>query len=190
MSEEENDMSMTDEHWETRITKVQNWMETYSDLIEDDEDLSDSVDLLNMNIKRGNKRPNMRKKYWGSMLLEGRTLPHWPIQKGKESTLPQHVQTSLKEMATQIEELYTQFWNDNPLIQQITVVSDRNKTLGGSPHDNAEEFAKGRVLAARQRFTKYFTNNRWNGEFDLEEGFNITPPPATENEEEEVDSNE
>ena len=69
------------------------------------------------------------------------------------------------------------------IIQQIAVVSDRNKELGGSPHENAEEFAKGRGLAVRQRFTKYFNDGRWNGDFTVDDGLSISAPPADETEE-------
>ena len=31
-------------------------------------------------------------------------------------------------------------------------------------------------LAVKQRFTKYFNDNRWDGSVDLEAGFNIKPP--------------
>ena len=179
---EENEMYMDDTTWDSRINKVKTWMNENKDLIKSDEDIADSVDIIKMNIKRGVKRPQMRKKYWSSILLEGRNHPNWPIQKGKESSLPQNVQASLKVLGADVLEVYTNFWNTHPLIQQITVVSDRNKEIGGSPYDNAETFAKGRVLAVRQRFTKYFNDGRWNGEFVLEDGFGITAPLEEEGE--------
>ena len=181
MSEEqENDMYMDDTTWDNRIAKILKWIKDHAELRKSDEDVADSVDIMRMNIKRGNKRSANRKKYWSSILLEGRHLPDWPIQKGKESNLPQHVQDSLKLMGAEVTEVYTTFWNDNPLIQQIAVVSDRNKDEGGSPYADAGTFAKGRVLATRQRFTKYFTGGRWDGNFDLESGFDISPPPVEE----------
>ena len=170
---EEKDMKMSDDDWNNRITKVQTWMKEHKDLIKSDEEISDSVSILKMNIKRGEKRAEMRKKYWNSILLEGRNLPEWPIQKGKESSLPQHVQQSLKDISAAVVEAYTEFWNDNAIIQQIAVVSDRNK---------ADEFAKGRGLAVRQRFTKYFNDDRWDGQFDLDAGFGISPPESEEEE--------
>ena len=176
----EQDMSMDDEAWNNRISKIQDWMKEQKDLIKSDEDVADSVDIIKMNIKRGGKRSQMRKKYWSSILLEGRNLDNWPIQKGKESSLPQNVQDSLKTMGEAVSEAYTSFWNDNAIIQQITVVSDRNKELGGQPYEDAETFAKGRVLAVRQRFTKYFNDGRWNGNFGVEEGLHIEPPTAEE----------
>ena len=158
-------------------------MKEQKTMANEDEDVADSFDIIKMNIKRGSKRPHMRKKYWSSILLEGRNLDNWPIQKGKESSLPQNVQDSLKSIGEAVSEAYTSFWNDNAIIQQITVVSDRNKELGGQPYEDAETFAKGRVLAVRQRFTKYFNDGRWNGDFTVDDGLSISAPPADETEE-------
>ena len=176
----EQDMSMDDEAWNNRISKIQDWMKEQKDLIKSDEDVADSVDIIKMNIKRGGKRSQMRKKYWSSILLEGRNLDNWPIQKGKESSLPQNVQDSLKAIGASVSEAYTAFWNDNEIIQQITVVSDRNKEQGGQTYENAETFAKGRVLAVRQRYTKYFNDGRWDGNFSSEDGMNVSLPPQEE----------
>ena len=173
-------MSMDDEAWTNRISKIQDYMKEQKTMANEDEDVADSFDIIKMNIKRGSKRPQMRKKYWSSILLEGRNLDNWPIQKGKESSLPQNVQDSLKAIGSAVSEAYTSFWNDHQIIQQITVVSDRNKELGGQPYEDAETFAKGRVLAVRQRFTKYFNDGRWNGDFNAEDGLSISAPPADE----------
>ena len=179
-TKEQKDMSMDDEAWTNRISKIQDYMKEQKTMANEDEDVADSFDIIKMNIKRGSKRPQMRKKYWSSILLEGRNLDNWPIQKGKESSLPQNVQDSLKSIGEAVSEAYTSFWNDNQIIQQITVVSDRNKELGGQPYEDAETFAKGRVLAVRQRFTKYFNDGRWNGDFNAEDGLSISAPPADE----------
>ena len=93
------------------------------------------------------------------------------------------MQDSLNSIFESVSEAYTSFWNDNAIIQQITVVSDRNKELGGQPYEDAETFAKGRVLAVRQRFTKYFNDGRWNGDFTVDDGLSISAPPADETEE-------
>ena len=182
-TKENKDMSMDDEAWTNRISKIQDYMKEQKTMANEDEDVADSFDIIKMNIKRGSKRPHMRKKYWSSILLEGRNLDNWPIQKGKESSLPQNVQDSLKSIGEAVSEAYTSFWNDNQIIQQITVVSDRNKELGGQPYEDAETFAKGRVLAVRQRFTKYFNDGRWNGDFTAEDGLHISAPPADDTEE-------
>ena len=179
-NKEQKDMSMDDEAWTNRISKIQDYMKEQKAMANEDEDVADSFDIIKMNIKRGSKRPQMRKKYWSSILLEGRNLDNWPIQKGKESSLPQNVQDSLKAIGSAVSDAYTAFWNDHQIIQQITVVSDRNKELGGQPYEDAETFAKGRVLAVRQRFTKYFNDGRWNGDFSAEDGLTISAPPADE----------
>tara|TARA_R110002020_G_scaffold2_8_gene89 strand:- start:1449 stop:2087 length:639 start_codon:yes stop_codon:yes gene_type:complete len=189
-TKEKKDLSMTDEKWNTRIARIETWLDApeNADFLSSTEDIEDAVDLIRMNIKRGNRTADKRKNLWNQILIEGRDFTvdngaglDWPVAVGKESNLPTHVQASLKSLDTQVQDIYTAFWNDNPLIQQIVVISDRNKEMGGSPHPNAEEFAKGRGLAVKQRFTKYFNENRWNGELNIEEGFGISPPPADVN---------
>lgn len=191
-TKEKKDLSMTDEKWNTRISRIETWLDATEnkEFLTSNEDIEDAVDLIRMNIKRGNRTADKRKNLWNQILIEGRDFTvengaglDWPVAVGKESNLPTHVQASLKSLDTQVQEIYTAFWNDNPLIQQIVVVSDRNKEMGGSPHPDAEAFAQGKGLAVKQRFTKYFNENRWNGELDIEAGFNISPPPATVTEE-------
>lgn len=177
---DENEMHMDDGAWTSRIEKITTYINKHGKELRKDEDSADSLDIIEMNINRGNKRPNMRKKYWSSILLEGRSLDNWPIKKGKESSLPQNVQTALTDLGAAVQEAYTNFWNDNPIVQQVEVISDRNKEQGGSPYESAEEYAKGKVMAVRQRFTKYYNDERWSGDFTLDDGFNISPPPPAE----------
>ena len=198
-TKEKKDLSMTDEKWNTRISRIETWLDATEnkEFLTSNEDIEDAVDLIRMNIKRGNRTADKRKNLWNQILIEGRDFTvengaglDWPVAVGKESNLPTHVQASLKSLDTQVQDIYTAFWNDNPLVQQIVVISDRNKEMGGSPHPNAEEFAKGRGLAVKQRFTKYFNEGRWNGELNIEEGFGITPPPAEETGAENADAQE
>ena len=186
-TKEKKDLSMTDEKWNKRIGNIVEWLDDplNKKFLSSTEDIEDAVDLIRMNIKRGNRTADKRKNLWNQILIEGRDFTvengagvDWPVAVGKESNLPQHVQTSLKSLDSQVQEIYTAFWNDNPIIQQIVVVSDRNKDLGGSPHADAEAFAAGKGLAVKQRFTKYFNENRWNGELNVEEGFNVKAPAA------------
>ena len=190
MSEKtEKDLSMTDEKWNKRIGRIEEWLDNplNETFLSSTEDIEDAVELIRMNIKRGNRSSDKRKNLWNQILIEGRdfTVEHgagveWPVQIGKESSLPVAVQASIKSLDAQVVAIYTDFWNANPIVQQITVVSDRNKELGGTPHINADEFAHGKGLAVKQRFTKYFTEGRWNGELNVEAGFNISPPHVDE----------
>ena len=79
-----------------------------------------------------------------------------------------------------VEDAHIEFWNNNPIIQQVSIISDRNKELGGSPFENALDFAAGKAFAVRTRWTKFYTDKRWDGTLDLEAGFGITPPPVEE----------
>ena len=119
-----------------------------------------------MNIRRGNRNAEKRKNLWNQILIEGRDWTvektdgklamDWPVSIGKESNLPAHAQASLKEIKKLVAEAYAEFWNSNPIIQMTSVISDRNKEVGGSPFENGLDFGDGRGVAVNQRFTKYF----------------------------------
>ena len=183
----EKDLSMDNETWEKRTGRITEWLdlEENQSFLSSNEDIEDAVDLIRMNIKRGNRTADKRKNLWNQILIEGRDWTvekqpllevNWPVAVGKESSLPPHVQESIKAISDMVESAYADFWNSNPIVQQITVISDRNKELGGSPFETSADYADGKGLAIKQRFTKYFNDKRWDGAVDLEAGFNISPP--------------
>jgi|TARA_B100000085_G_C18401427_1_gene454752 hypothetical protein len=188
----EKDLSMTDEKWNSRITKVEEFLdhEGNQDYLNSNDDIIDAVELIRMNIRRGNRNSAKRKNLWNQILIEGRDLTveksdgalatNWPIQKGAESNLPAFVQASLSTLEQMTIDATVDFWNNNLVIQQTNVISDRNKEMGGSPYPDGLEMAKARGFAVKQRFTKYFTTGRWDGKLNLEEGLNIKPPIAEE----------
>tara|TARA_R110000751_G_scaffold10375_1_gene38038 strand:+ start:71 stop:703 length:633 start_codon:yes stop_codon:yes gene_type:complete len=183
----EKDLSMDNETWEKRTGRITDWLDLEENqaFLTSNEDIEDAVDLIRMNIKRGNRTADKRKNLWNQILIEGRDWTtekqelltvNWPVAVGKESSLPPHVQESIKAISDMVESAYADFWNNNPIVQQITVISDRNKELGGSPFETSADYADGKGLAIKQRFTKYFNDKRWDGSVDLEAGFNISPP--------------
>ena len=183
----EKDLSMDNETWEKRTGRITDWLDLEENqaFLTSNEDIEDAVDLIRMNIKRGNRTADKRKNLWNQILIEGRDWTtekqelltvNWPVAVGKESSLPPHVQESIKAISDMVESAYADFWNSNPIVQQITVISDRNKELGGSPFETSADYADGKGLAIKQRFTKYFNDKRWDGAVDLEAGFNISPP--------------
>tara|TARA_R110000824_G_scaffold64572_2_gene168664 strand:- start:6190 stop:6780 length:591 start_codon:yes stop_codon:yes gene_type:complete len=183
-NENVKDMSMNDNTWEANIAKVQAFLKEYKTVLAGNEEAQESVNIIKSQIKRGAKHPNRRKKFWHAIRVEGGDLEDlfeeeqikWPVQKGKQSSLPANVQESLSQITVAAHEAYVNFWNDNAIVQSTSIVSDRNKELGGSSYTTAEDYADARVLAIKQRFTKHYTNNqRWNGEFNIED-FNIAPP--------------
>jgi len=188
----EKDLSMTDEAWNKRVGRIEEFLshEGNQEFLNSSDDIIDAVELIQMNIRRGNRNATKRKNLWNQILIEGRDwttekqellVIDWPVAVGKESNLPAHAQASLKEMKKMVQEAYAEFWNSNPIIQMTSVISDRNKQLGGSPFENGLEFGEGRGVAVNQRFVKYFTDGRWDGNFSLEDGFTIKPPLPAEN---------
>jgi len=196
MSNEKKDMSMDDNTWGSNVLKVQTFLKEYKTILAGNEEAQESVGIIKSQIKRGAKHPNRRKKFWHAIRVEGGDLEElfeegevvWPIKKGKQSSLPAEVQASLTQISSAAHNAYVEFWNNNPIVQATSIVSDRNKELGGSTYLTAEAYADARVLAIKQRFTKHFTNNRWNGEYNVD-GMTITPPTPTTTEGESTDGN-
>ena len=191
----EKDMSMNDNTWEANIAKVQAFLKEYKTVLAGNEEAQESVNIIKSQIKRGAKHPNRRKKFWHAIRVEGGDLEDlfeegavkWPVQKGKQSSLPANVQASLALISTEAHTAYVNFWNDNAIVQSTSIVSDRNKELGGSSYTTAEDYADARVLAIKQRFTKHYTNEqRWDGEYNVE-GFNISPPTVEATSDESTD---
>jgi hypothetical protein len=183
-NENVKDMSMNDNTWEANVSKVQSFLKEFKTVLAGNEEAQESVNIIKSQIRRGAKHPNRRKKFWHAIRIEGGDLEDlfeegevvWPVQKGKQSSLPANVQASLALISAEAHLAYVNFWNDNAIVQSTSIVSDRNKELGGSSYTTAEDYADARVLAIKQRFTKHYTNGqRWNGEFNVE-GFGIAPP--------------
>ena len=168
--------------------------EEYGADSEELEDALESVKLIRSQLKRGNKSAKNRVKYYDTIKTEGRMFLKanngfhefgWPVQRGQTSKLDEHIQTSLSTMEEMALPVFISLWNDNPIIQVTSLISDRNKTAGGSTYANAEAFAKAKVLALRQRFVKHGVGQedkdgvtqepRWDGIFNID-GMTIQPP--------------
>ena len=202
----EKDLSMTDEAWNKRTGRITAFLEHEGnqDFLKSSEDIQDAVDLINMNIRRGNRKADTRKNLWNQILIEGRewtvekgaaVAMDWPVGIGAESKLPAHVQESLKTMIGDYEAACVAFWESNPIVQTLAIYSDRNKERGGQPLPDAETFGKNRALAMKQRYTKFFNEGRWDGNYSSEDGLTISLPPVEESPaasetESEGDSNE
>lgn len=193
------DMSMSDKEWiraqncgdfltTAKVNEIKaHFTEEFGADSEELEDAVESIKLIRSQLKRGNKNSKNRVKYYDTIKTEGRfMLPFgWPIKKGQSSTLAEHLQVSLTTMEEQALPVFIDLWNDNPIIQVTSLISDRNKTAGGGTYATAEAFAKAKVLALRQRFVKHGTPQtdkdgveheaRWDGLFDIE-GMEIAPP--------------
>ena len=200
-TKEKKDMSMTDEAWNNRVERVQAFLkhEGNAKFFTSSEEIEEGVELINMNIKRGNRNAAKRKNFWKQILDEGRDWTtenypdlletSWPVVKGKESHYPAHVQASAGQIYDLTFTASVDYWNNNPIIQVVAIRSGRNKEVGGQPFPDAEEYAKGKAFAMKQRFLKLFDDGRWDGNFSLD-GMTITlpPPKAEENAEGETNA--
>lgn len=183
---------MNDADWGSRLSKIEPWIKTYAPELKKNELHADALDSIRRQIKRGNSHPGLRVKFYKVMLEEGRDLPHWPVKKGKESNLPTLVITSKTTMAEAMT-VYADIWDNNPIVQEIERVSDRNKEHGAQPYENGADYASAKISAAQQRFVNLFKAGRWNGVFEVG-NTTVTLPPAEEavetSESEESDTDE
>ena len=125
----EKDLSMTDEAWNKRIGRIEEFLnlEGNQEFLNSSDDIIDAVELINMNIRRGNRNAEKRKNLWNQILIEGRDWTvektdgmlamDWPVSIGKESNLPAHAQASLKTIKKLVAEAYAEFWNSIQLFK-------------------------------------------------------------------------
>jgi len=153
----------TDEEWTKKTADLRQWIEDNNS----DEQYEDVIDVLEMNLKRGDKRPERRVKAWQSMLLEMRGIEGSPIGgKGAQSNLPQPVQATLKTIREAlIEERQKSFGEMTKKIMYYR----RSKGKGDdkittryfykSALDEATSFANGRIAGLKTMYS----NNEWDG---------------------------
>lgn len=188
---EKKDLSMEDEAWNSRVEDVETFLAHAGNqaFLSSDETIEDGVELIRMNIRRGNRNPAKRKTFWKQILDEGREWKKehgadvemdWPTSQGKPSNLPAHVQQSTTDIYNMTFDAAVDYWNNNQIVQITAIRSGRNKEEGGQPYGDAEEYAKTRAFAMKQRFVKLFNDGRWDGNYSLEDGMTIALPPATE----------
>ena len=198
---EKKDLSMEDEEWNSRVEDVETFLAHAGNqaFLSSDETIEDGVELIRMNIRRGNRNPAKRKTFWKQILDEGREWKKehgadvemdWPTSQGKPSTLPPHVQQSTTDIYNMTFDASIDYWNNNQIVQITSIRSGRNKEEGGQPYADAEEYAKTRAFAMKQRFVKLFNDGRWDGNYSLEDGMTISLPPATENGEGDEDASD
>lgn len=188
---ETKDLSMEDEAWNSRVEDVETFLthEGNQAFLSSDEMIEDGVELIRMNIRRGNRNASKRKTFWKQILDEGREWKKehgadveydWPTSQGKPSNLPPHVQQSTTEIYNMTYEAAVEYWNNNQIVQITAIRSGRNKEEGGQPYPDGVEFGKTRAFAMKQRFVKLFNDGRWDGNFSLDDGMTIALPEITE----------
>lgn len=184
---ETKDLSMEDEAWNSRVEDVETFLAHAGNqaFLSSNETIEDGVELIRMNIRRGNRTATKRKTFWKQILDEGREWKRehgaevemdWPTSQGKPSTLPVHVQNSTQDIYNLTFDAAVNYWNGNSIVQITAIRSGRNKEVGGQPYPDAEEYAKGKAFAMKQRFVKLFNDGRWDGNFSLTDGMAIALP--------------
>ena len=159
---------MEPETIERNTTKIQSWLDAHPNLADDDEYV-DSVELIELCLRRMIRNPDKAVKNWSQICTEGRDFPlelEWPIKQGKESNLPTFVRTSVAHHANNAYEEALDY-AENSTILERTFVNTKNEEIGGLCYadleNGAELYAKGQKTSTSQRFTKLFNDKRWNG---------------------------
>ena len=178
--------SMEDEAWNSRVEDVETFFESrWNHVFSSDETIEDGVELIRMNIRRGNELQSG--KHFGSKSLMkavngrknmcrcGNGLAIFEIHQIFLLMFKPIFTTWL--YAALIIGTITKLFK---LLQFVQVATRRRQ-----PYD-AEEYAKTRAFAMKQRFVKLFNDGRWDGNYSLEDGMTIALPPAKEEGEEDV----
>ena len=163
MTQEKKERTWTDDEWAEATQPLNEWCEKHSD----NEEYEDVIEIVELNITRGTKKPAKRLKCWNSLLLEMRGIEDSPIGgKGAASKYPIEVQTSLKTIREKLIAERTLSYGEmtsKVMFRRKTEGEDDNKTTTWisykDANDEATSWANGRISMLK----KAFDEERWNG---------------------------
>ena len=136
------DKWIEDKYWSDKIADLKEWIAEN----ENDEELEDTIDVLNLNIKRGTKKPESREKCWNGILLEMRGIEGSPVGgKGAASKLPKEVQDLLKEVQTELEAAYGLSYTGVVKLVDFRRMKDDNENTIRYQHENNLAFGKAKA---------------------------------------------
>ena len=165
---------MTQEKIEANHAKVQAFLDNHPELA-DDEEYVDSVELIELCLRRMIRNPDKAVKNWNQICTEGRDFPpslNWPIRQGKESNLPAEVRASVAQYKAEAIADAEIIVAGTSILERI-FVNTKNETIGGMRYSDlengAELYVKSQGTSTAQRFTKMYgkgttdPEHRWNG---------------------------
>jgi len=165
---------MTQEKIDANHAKVQAFLDQHPELADHDEYV-DSVELIELCLRRMIRNPAKAVKNWNQICTEGRDFPpalNWPIRQGKESNLPAFVREAVAHYKADAIADATIVAETTSILERI-FVNTKNETIGGMRYSDlengAELYIKSQGTSTSQRFTKMFgkgetdPENRWNG---------------------------
>jgi hypothetical protein len=177
MNKMASDYSMDDEAWNRRVTKVEVFLQS--------NDVGDLSTVLEWNINTGNNDSDNRKRYWTSITTLLGMLPNSPIQRGRETDLPDAVAQAIRDVKAMVIEKETEHYNNG----MATLIEKHGKS-GGGLYGSAEEYAEKIGKATATRLTRYYRNHdkkrdgpKWDG--TLENGLPTVNYPVISMEAEE-----
>ena len=163
MTTEKKERTWTDDEWKEATQPLNEWCEKHAD----NDDMEDVIEIVELNIKRGTKKPAKRLKCWNSLLLEMRGIEDSPIGgKGAMSKYPQEVQASLKTIReTLIAENTLGFgeMTSKVMFRRKTEGEGDDKTTTWHSFKDANDYATSWANGRISMLKKAFDDNRWNG---------------------------
>jgi hypothetical protein len=162
--------TMTPEKIEANHAKVQAFLDSHPELA-NDEEYVDSVELIELCLRRMIRSPEKAVKNWSQICTEGRDFPEalgWPVRQGKESNLPTHVRTSVAQYKADAIADAAEYAANSSILER-TFVNTKNQEIGGmclaDLENGIELYTKSQGTSTSQRFTKLFGDKRWNGHY-------------------------
>ena len=125
--------------WESLKIEIEEYLEAADDI---EDGLSQ---VLRLNLQIGQNKPSERENVKNAMrsLLKGRDGT--PFGKGKRSSVPATVRVAIDKVCNSVRDASTVYFNWHPHIAMVTL------GRGKKSYDNAEDYAKAQVKAARAR---------------------------------------
>ena len=169
------EQTMTTEKIEANHAKVQHWRDEHPELA-DSEEYVDSIELIDLCLRRMIRNPAKAVKNWSQICTEGRDFPpelNWP-------NLPAFVREAVAHYKADAIADATVVTETTSILERI-FVNTKNETIGGMRYSDlengAELYIKSQGTSTSQRFTKMFgkgetdPENRWNGLYGEEAVF-------------------
>ena len=137
--------------WESLKIEIEEYLEAADD-IEDG-----LAQVLRLNLQIGQNKPSERENVKNAMrsLLKGKDGT--PFGKGKRSSVPATIRVAIDRVCNRVGEASMLYFNHHPYIAMVTL------GRGKKSYDNAEDYAKAQVKAARARLAKMYKDKLWDG---------------------------
>ena len=144
---------MNDDEWEDFKMDIEDYLDT-------GEVNKSIVEICKLNLKIGSDSPKERVAAKGALkaLLTGRDGT--PFRKGQKPSIKAPVRVVIDQVVAAVEQSSIDYFNSHKVIKEITMKQNKS---GGGQYENAEEYAKAEGRRARNRLSKWYKTEKWDG---------------------------